>query len=64
MLRDFTGTPYRAACALAVAAAIGAAPLAACGIKGPLKPPPAPASAAPPFEHPPAPAPQPPEPKP
>jgi predicted small lipoprotein YifL len=66
MLRDFTGSSYRAACALALAAAIGAAPLAACGIKGPLKPPPAaaPAAAAPASEPAPAPSPQPAEPKP
>jgi len=66
MLRDFIGTSYRAACALAVTAAIGAAPLAACGIKGPLKPPPAraPAAAAPASEQSPASSPQPGEPKP
>jgi predicted small lipoprotein YifL len=66
MLREFIGTSYRAACALAVAAAIGAAPLAACGIKGPLKLPPAPApvAGAPASEQPPASSPQPAEPKP
>jgi len=46
MLRDLFDSHGRVAFAIAVVAAIGAAPLAACGIKGPLKPPPAPAPAA------------------
>jgi len=71
MLRDFTGSFHCVAIAFAVAIAFGATQLAACGIKGPLKPaqPPAPATATPATatptaEHTPPPAPQPPEPKP
>jgi predicted small lipoprotein YifL len=50
MLRDFYGTHLRIATAMTVVVAIGAAPLAGCGIKGPLKPPPAPATSAPAAE--------------
>jgi len=66
MLRDFTGTSYCVACAVALVVAIGAVPLAACGIKGPLKAPPphAPATTAPPSEQPSEPAREPPDPKP
>jgi len=47
MLRDFPASlrALARAVVLAAAVAIGAAPLAACGVKGPLKPPPAPAAA-------------------
>jgi hypothetical protein len=74
MLRDFIARIRSVATAFAVAAAIGVAPLSACGVKGPLKPAPAPSAAAvaPPSEPPAAPAapppaapaPQPPERKP
>ena len=50
MLREFLDTHRRVAIAVATVVAIGAAPLAACGIKGPLKLPPAPATAAPAAE--------------
>jgi predicted small lipoprotein YifL len=50
MLRDFHGAQLRTAFALAVVVAVGAAPLAGCGIKGPLKLPPAPATSAPAAE--------------
>ncbi len=59
MLRDFYGTHLRVAFAMTVVVAIGAAPLAGCGIKGPLKPPPVPAAPAPTAEPAAAPAPQP-----
>jgi predicted small lipoprotein YifL len=54
MLREFSVRFRRAAIGLAVAAAVGAAPLAACGVKGPLKlpSPPAPAASAPVSEPP------------
>jgi hypothetical protein len=74
MLRDFITRIRSVATAFAVAAAIGVAPLSACGVKGPLKlpPPPLPAAVAPSSEPPvapaapppAAPAPQPPERKP
>jgi len=74
MVRDFIVRVRGAAIVFAVAAAIGVAPLAACGVKGPLKlPAPAsPATGAPSSEPPEAatpgptasPAPQPPERKP
>jgi len=74
MLREFSARIRRAAIGLAVAAAIGVAPLSACGVKGPLKlpPPPLPAAVVPSSEPPvapaapppAAPAPQPPERKP
>jgi len=58
MLREFSARIRRAAIGLAVAAAIGVAPLAACGVKGPLKlpPPPAAEAGAPSSEPPAAPA--------
>jgi predicted small lipoprotein YifL len=54
MLRDFTARIRRHAIALAVAAAIGVAPLTACGVKGALNlpPPPSPAAGAPAAESP------------
>jgi predicted small lipoprotein YifL len=74
MLRDFTARIRPLAIACAVAAAIGVAPLSACGVKGPLKlpTPPSTAAGAASSESPPAstavpsepPAPQPPERKP
>lgn len=65
MLREFLVAQRRTAVAAAMVVALGAAPLAACGIKGPLKPPPAttPAGAKTPADPPAAPA-QPAEPKP
>ena len=45
MLRDFIAR-FRMVAAAFVAAAVGLAPLSACGVKGPLKPPPAPAATA------------------
>jgi len=61
MLREFLDTHRRVAIAAAAVIAIGAAPLAACGIKGPLKPPPAsaPAGTTQPAESAVTPAPQP-----
>jgi predicted small lipoprotein YifL len=68
MLRDFIAKIRRVAIGLAVAAALGVAPLTACGVKGPLKlpPPPSPAAGMPSSEPPAAPtaAPQPAERKP
>jgi predicted small lipoprotein YifL len=54
MLREFSARIRRAAVGLAVAAAIGVAPLAACGVKGPLKlpPPPSPVAGTPASEPP------------
>jgi predicted small lipoprotein YifL len=46
MLRHFSARIRRAAVGLAVAAGIGVAPLTACGVKGPLKLPSPPSSAA------------------
>jgi predicted small lipoprotein YifL len=45
MLRDFSARIRRAAIGLAVAAALGIVPLAACGVKGALKLPSPPATA-------------------
>jgi len=66
MLRDFTAFFHRVAVASAIAFAIGATQLAACGIKGPLKPaqPPAPATGTPSSEQTSAPTPPSPEPRP
>jgi predicted small lipoprotein YifL len=49
MVRDFFVRIRRVAIGLAMAAAIGVAPLCACGVKGPLKlpSPPSPAAGAP-----------------
>jgi len=54
MLRDFSARIRHAAIGLAVAVAVGIVPLAACGVKGPLKlpSPPAAAPAAPSSEPP------------
>jgi predicted small lipoprotein YifL len=54
MLREFSARIRRPAIGLAVVVAIGVAPLAACGVKGPLKlpPPPSPAAGAPSSEPP------------
>ena len=66
MVRDFIASLRRNALVFAVLAAIGAAPLAACGVKGPLKAaqPPAPTTGALPSEPPASAVPQPPEKKP
>lgn len=66
MVRDFVAPFRRNAIVFAVVAAIGAAPLAACGVKGPLKPaqPSAPNAGALPSEPPATTVQQPPEKKP
>ena len=66
MLRDFIASFRGDSLVLAVVVAIGAAPLASCGVKGPLKPaqPSVPAAGALPSETPATGIPQPPEKKP
>ena len=52
MLRDFIARIRNVAVAIVAVAAVGIAPLSACGVKGPLKLPPAPATGARPADSP------------
>lgn len=58
MLRDFIAGIRNVGVAIVTVAAVGIAPLSACGVKGPLKLPAAPAAGAPAADSQPKPAPE------